>query len=106
MPVSVTLIDVCLGCYLTDHHNRKGELLLGVDVNNATTTGEIKSELLSAINAADYGLPSWFDYDEFRAGVNEFYESDSEIFDSSLDPPDDSIYDESCSAWFLVEYSK
>lgn len=103
MPVSVTLIDVCLGCYLTDHHNRKGELLLGVDVNNTTTTGEIKSELLSAINAADYGLPSWFSYAAFRASVNEFYESDTEIFDSSLDPPDN---DESCSAWFLVEYSR
>jgi hypothetical protein len=106
MSVSVTLIDVCLGCYLTDHHNSKGELLLGVSVDNTTTLGEIKSELLSAINAADYGLPSWFSYAEFRRSVAALSESDSEIFDSSLDPPDDSIYDESCSAWFLVEYSR
>lgn len=103
MSVSVSLIDVCLGCYLTDHHNRKGELLLGVDVNNTTTTGEIKSELLSAIDAADYGLPSWFDYAEFRRNIGGLFSSDKEIFDSSLDPPDD---EESCSAWFLVEYSK
>lgn len=101
-----SLIDVCLGCYLTDHHNRDGELLLGVPVYRDTTYSEVLEGLRSELQACDYGLPDSFDWDACDAAMVECFANAtmSDKFDSSLDEQDDD--GESCQAWFLITYGE
>lgn len=100
-----SLIDVCLSCYLTDHHNREGELLLSVPVDRTTRNGEVRRALIDELGAADYGLPDGFDYDEAERAINAcFAAADGrKTFDSSLDRRGDDD-DESCMAHFLITY--
>lgn len=56
MLVECCYVDTCFSCYLTDHHNRPGELLLGI-VPHGQTESEAVTELYEEMNAADYGFP-------------------------------------------------
>lgn len=106
-------VDTCLGCYLLDHHNRPGELLLGVPVDGATTLTEVRTQLESEISAA---CIDGFDYDAARAAVAEQWSTvaDASVpFDASLDSDeaDDDMTDsgiddagESCQAWFVLSW--
>lgn len=42
--VAATHIDTCLSCYLTDHHNRDGEALVGI-IPRGQSVDEAASEL-------------------------------------------------------------
>lgn len=104
------LIDICLGCYLTDHHNRPGELLLGVEVDGTTDRKEVLDGLLSELNARDIDDES-FDYDTAKGCIKslfvEGYGTDlSGLFDASLDVLTDEEREmsEPCQAWFLLTW--
>lgn len=106
------LIDVCLGCYLLDHHNRPGELLLGAAVDGNTTQGEVLDELLRELNARDIDSES-FDYDSAKACLKSiFAESFGTIldgkFDASLETPTEEELEmsEPCQAWFLLTWDE
>lgn len=105
MTYSLQLIDICLPCYLQDHHNREGELLLGVPVDGRARVNQVRRAVHDELQAADYGLPESFSYDNARAAINRcFDKSDGRrTFDPSLDKTysEDS---ESCYAYFLLRY--
>lgn len=111
-------VDTCLSSFLLDHHNREGELLLGVFVDGNLTNGGVLRELLielhtatASIDPAD--LPG-FDYDSAKAAAKSLFadfspnEMDRGLFDSSLDideDADDEIdADEMAQAWFLFRW--
>jgi hypothetical protein len=104
------LIDICLGSFLTDHHNRPGELLLGVPVDGTTDRKEVLDGLLQELQARDIDSET-FSYDEAKACIKslfvEGYGTDlSGLFDASLDKPTDEELDESCQAWFLLTWTE
>jgi hypothetical protein len=103
-------IDTCLGCYLLDHHNRPGELLLGATVDGNTTQGEVLDELLQELQARCIDDES-FDYDAAKACIKSiFCEAFGTIldgkFDASLDvlTDEESDMSEPCQAWFLLTW--
>lgn len=112
---AVSHIDTCLGSFLSDHHNRDGELLLGVYVDGETTVATVLDEL-----ADEFGRIGWdmgesrkgFDYDKAKQAIADFRQSALEsvdpdaVFDSSLDiPNEEHDHEESCQAWFLVHWN-
>lgn len=107
--MDATHIDTCLSCYLQDHHNRPGELLLGVVVDGTTTFREIKDELLSELNGLMIDSES-FDYDEARKAIGEAFLPIANLddkFDASLDVPgEDEDFADPCQAWFLLEWEE
>jgi len=106
MTVSVSHEDTCLACYVTDHHNRDGEVLLGVPVDGSSTNLEVMQYLIEEIGAADFGLPDDFDYAAFdEAVMAEFDGRDGDKpFDTSLESVADGDDDEMVQAWFLVTW--
>lgn len=110
--MNVTHIDTCLGCYLTDHHNRPGELLLGVSVDGSTTYQEVKDELLSQLNGLDRD-PDEFDYDAAEAAIADEFSTVSDMskpFDPKLEviaaEELENAGGEWCQAWFLFEWEE
>ena len=56
---TIEFIDVCDPCYLTDHHNRDGECLVGVRVVRQGRKPERSAEMfLEEIHGTDYGTPA------------------------------------------------
>jgi hypothetical protein len=108
-------IDTCLSCFLNDHHQRDGELLLGAIVFGDTTIGDVKNELLSEFDSVGWDLASdraGYDHDKARKAILDLFrdvhpmELDRTAFDSSLDLRDEED-DESgdyCQAWFLITW--
>lgn len=109
----VSHIDTCLSCYLYDHHNRDGELLLGVFVDADSTVGEVLDAL-----ADEYHQIGWemgesrlgFDYEAGEAAIAALKVENADrlerIFDSSLErvPEDEDDIGEACQAWFLIHW--
>jgi hypothetical protein len=109
----VTHIDTCLSSYLQDHHNRDGELLLGVYVDGNTTIGDILRDLESEFNQMflEDGERGGFNGDKASAAIAKLKEDNKDrldtIFDSKLETPseDDEDMGESCQAWFLIHWN-
>lgn len=110
---SVTHIDTCLPDYLQDHHNRDGELLLGVPVNADSTVGEVMDGLLDEFRAVAWDLGEYrkgYSHDKAKAAVKGLIVDNDErrdrIFDSSLErvPEGEEDYYESPQAWFLIHW--
>lgn len=107
-------IDTCLSCFLHDHHNRDGELLLGVYVDGESTVFDVLQDLDDEFNTIAYDLGEsrrGYDHDEARAALDRLIEENREVsdklFDSSLEVPDghpDDIDGEACQAWFLLTW--
>lgn len=109
----VSHIDTCLSCYLNDHHQRDGELLLGVFVGPDSTVGEV----LDAV-ADEYRQIGWelgetrlgFDYDAAKAAIDHLKIDNADrlgrLFDSSLEriPEGEEDMHEMCQAWFLIHW--
>jgi hypothetical protein len=54
----IRFVDVCQPCYLTDHHNRDGECLLGVRVTkNGRKPDTSANMFMTEVNGADWGIP-------------------------------------------------
>ncbi len=101
------VIDVCLGCYLTDHHNRDGELLLGASVDGDTTHEEVREELLAELNARAIDDES-FDYEAARKEIDSMFDGVelADPFDPNLetvDPEERDLY-EPCQVWVLLSW--
>lgn len=110
--MQASLIDVCLGGYLLDHHNRPGELLLGAHVDGTTDRKAVLDDLLQELNGLDVDSES-FDYDEAKGALKslfaESYGTDlSGLFDASLETPTEEELEmsEPCQAWFLLEWDE
>lgn len=99
-------IDTCLPCYLQDHHNREGELLLSVPVDRSTRNGSLMRQVIDELGSADFGLPDGFDYEEAEKAIRDCFAGTDgrKLFDSTLDKADDE--GESCYAHFLLTYSE
>lgn len=106
-------VDTCLSSFVLDHHNREGELLLGVFVDGVAKHADVLHGLLdelrdatAAIDPAD--LPG-FDYDSAKAAAKSLF-ADIDLasyFDSSLDLLDaDDDAAEMPQAWFLFTWQK
>lgn len=109
--VAIQHIDTCFPEYLTDHHNRDGELLVGVPVDATTTNGEVAQGILDEINGADYGLPDWLTDDMIQKAVDDELPASvsDDAFDDTLDclgSSDDEPCDELPTAWFLLTFSE
>lgn len=109
-------IDTCLGCYLSDHHNRDGELLLGVYVDGETTIGAVFNDLQSELAqlSLEDGERGGFDYAKARQAIataraeHHPMDQDRSYFDSSLETPsDDDEMDggDYVQAWFLIVWT-
>ena len=55
-PVSCRLVDICLPDYLQDHHNRPGELLIGVSLCGQGAR-QAAQDLIDDINGSCYQMP-------------------------------------------------
>lgn len=109
--VSLQHIDTCLPCYLQDHHNRDGELLLGVYVDKGTRLYSVKDELNSEIS--QLWRDDMPDSEEFSnavdRAVNEAFAGCNMLkcFDKSLESRtncEDLGGDEYVQAWFLLTW--
>ena len=112
---AVTHIDTCLSSFLNDHHNRDGELLLGVFVDGNATVGSVLDAVRDEYRQIAYEMGEnrlGFDYDEglkaIEAMIAENGDNRDKLFDASLDVMgedyDDDDCSESCQAWFLVHW--
>ena len=114
--VSIHHIDTCLSCYLTDHHNRPGEVLIGVPVTAATTYAEALEQLVSEWDNG--GLNEDVDIDVAEAidvafGIELLAFTDMlrqagrlhKPFAPPLEPDDGSDDGEGPQAWFLIKYA-
>lgn len=105
-------IDTCLGSFLNDHHNRDGELLLGVFVDGRATVGVVLDGLRDEYHQVAYEIGSnrlGFDYAQGSAAIENFIAENKDnrekLFDSSLDVlTADDDYDEIVQAWFLISW--
>lgn len=113
--VTIEHIDTCFGCYLTDHHNRDGETLLGVPVDGTTTYREVKSQLRGeALDARMYReLPNYVTDAAIRAAVESLLPEGDNLDELILpdasevgEAPDEDAdeYAESPSAWFVMTW--
>src|SRR5262245_43842889 len=96
--------DTCDGQFLTDHHNRDGELFLGIGLYGQSAD-DAAYELLEELFSADWGredLESIPD-DQFLAAFREAAEDvDFRPFDDDgnpVDPPGEAADDETRAAW-------
>lgn len=107
--ITIRHIDTCLSCYLTDHHTRPGEFLVGVPVDGNSTLRDVRDMLLDEIDMFDVeGLPEPREVE--RAVAEAFHGFTMEKkFDPTLDVIDEEDYDagrEDCFAWFLLEWEQ
>lgn len=109
----VSHIDTCLSSYLNDHHNRDGELLLGVFVDADSTIGEVLDGLADEFRQIGWELGEdrlGFDYDAAKAAIDHLKIENADrlerLFDSSLDriPEGEEDMHEMCQAWFLIHW--
>lgn len=109
---AITHIDTCLSSFLSDHHNRDGELLLGVYVDGSTTVADVLDGLDSEFATIGWDLGEsrkGFDYDKAKQALADLRNNAADklalIFDSSLDLPDEEEEcEEACQAWFLIHW--
>ena len=105
-------IDTCLSCYLYDHHNRDGELLLGVFVDGLCTVEEVFDGLKDEFRQIAYDLgESRLGYDHDKAAealdrlIAENESVRSKLFDSSLEyHSEDEFGEDYVQAWFLLTW--
>ena len=105
-------IDTCLSCYLNDHHNRDGELLLGVYVDGTSTIGQVLASLVYEFGSVGYQIAEYragYDHDKAMAAlaylINENRDRSETLFDSSLEYHSDDEFDgDYVQAWFLLTW--
>ena len=112
MTMTCTHIDTCLSSFLNDHHNRDGELLLGVFVDGSATHADVLAGLLDELQQATASIDPddvpGFDYDSAKAAAKSlFVDTDlATLFDSSLETVEADDMAEMVQAWFLFTWEK
>lgn len=106
--VTLSHVDTCLHCYLTDHHNREGEYLIGVPVDGATTNHAVFDAIDDEINRGANLLEGVTDNAIDVAIAKFFKDADmTALFDSSLEViGEDEDTGDMVQAWFLLEWSE
>lgn len=98
---SIQFIDVCYPEYLTDHHNRDGECLIGVRVSRQGRNPERSAEMfLAEVNGADFGIPSEIENSEL---TDAFLECIDGWRMNCAEAPTRRTQDILC-AWFVVRW--
>lgn len=107
-------IDTCLSSYLQDHHNRDGELLLGVHVDGTTTIGDLLDNLDGEFRALAWDMGEFrkgYDHDKAKTALDKLAADNADrldrLFDPALEVPaeDEDMYgEETCQAWFLLTW--
>lgn len=105
-------IDTCLSCYLNDHHNRDGELLLGVYVDGTSTISQVLARLVDEFRQVGWQIAEYrrgYDHDKATAAlaylINENSDRGEKLFDSSLEYHSEDEFDgDSVQAWFLLTW--
>lgn len=114
--LSISHIDTCLPCYLQDHHNREGEVLLQASVDGSTNYRQVHAALFDQWhNEAEVEIPEGYEVEQasaeidaaFARALQEEFSTVTKwdaVFDPSLEMgnPDDG---DSVHAYFLVTYS-
>ena len=111
MQVSCTHVETCLGCYLTDHHNREGELLLGI-VPRSQTEDEAVEELLEEALSSYGEVPAIVTEDMLKAAFEEALEdvdlrwidSNGERQDKPPSEDEEEFSLELPKAWFVLTW--
>lgn len=103
--VSISHVDTCFPEYLTDHHNREGELLVGVYVDQTATNQHVVNALVDEIDASD-GLPEDLTDEQIAAAIKDEFDGQNMTapFDNSLEPAEEG--EAGPQAWFLLTWSK
>lgn len=107
MPRSVTLsyMDTCLSCYVLDHCNGEGELLVGVPVDGTTTVQEVIDGIWGGLSYMSYEPTDY----EVKAAISAAFAArqPGEVFESSLSTDaDDRASDEGPQAWFRLSWEE
>jgi hypothetical protein len=112
--VAMVLVDVCLGSYLQDHHNRDGECLFGVYVDGRTTVREVRDMLKDEVRSTGDRIDESVSDEAIAAAIDSVFLPDKLdlIFDSSLESPEldeddeplEEFDGESCQAWFVLTW--
>jgi hypothetical protein len=107
-------LDTCALSALLNHHNREGELLIGVFVNGNTTHGDVRRELLDELTVASEAVDptelSGFDLVLARQAAKALFadlhpmQLDRGLFDESLDLDDGLGNSDTIQAWFLFRW--
>lgn len=100
-----THIDTCLPDYLTDHHNRDGELLIGVSVDRYMTNDTVRQALGYELTGIE---DSRFDSNMYKAARTAITEAFADAvphrkFDAKIELPT-SDDEEWPQAWFLISW--
>jgi hypothetical protein len=104
--IEIEYTDTCFSCYLTDHHNRDGEALIGIalGVSKEDAINEIVDEFYQN-TAVREDCPS-VEIKYVRAAAEKAIKGvdlERERFDGEGDA-EDHPYDDEPFAWFLVTW--
>lgn len=120
--VTIDHIDTCLSCYLTDHHSRPGEVLIGVPVDGSTSRGAVMDELHTAWDRVE--LNEDMDVDVIEAVEGAFITAYAAFRQEVIGPRAEHAHEpfaaglgieegrepgpdgEDAQAWFLVRYTE
>lgn len=107
--VAMVHVDTCLGCFLTDHHNRNGEVLFGVSVDGTTTNADALNGLLDEMRQTADRVPEHLSWDIIKGAAKAlFVDADpAKLFDASLEvtgDADDIDGGDYCQAWFVLTW--
>jgi hypothetical protein len=105
MEVWITHTDTCFADFLQDHHNREGELLVGVPVDGGTTVATVKSDLLDEASSDDR-LPEDVTDDLLAKAIEAAFScrNDDSTFDPDMGTDWDDDLSETPTAWFLIQW--
>ena len=101
MRVEIELVDVCFPDYLTDLHNREGELLVGIPLDELSQSS-LEDLIVEELSSGDFGLPDEVSDDDLKEACRTCnlgpytkitFESLDYTFENDLP-----------SAWFVVRW--
>lgn len=115
MPVSIDYVCFCTPDYLTDHHSREGEVLVGISLQHFTSVEEVHSVFMEELEYS--AKPDNFPWEEVEVELEEsirpnlFHQMQHEyelfISEQGLDPEDpdfDEIGGETPYWYFVIRY--
>jgi hypothetical protein len=106
--ITVSHVDTCLGCYLTDHHSRPGQLLVGVECNGQSAADALEelAGQVSDLAPEEFWSLTAGQHEPWRQAASEAIAG---LLDASGAFPDDNQPTagedaDPCRAWFLVQF--
>lgn len=97
MAHSIVHVDTCLSCYLLDHHNRPGELLVGVELGTDSETAALAMR-------DEFNELGWDREDPAPTIETEECREALKGVDLSAGIADDDHDGETARAWFLLKW--